>query len=128
MRFLIAAAALPMIAFASPAAAQDAAAGQRVFNQCRACHMVGENARHTVGPHLNGLFGRVAGEIEGYNFSRAFDDIDKVWDEENFAVYIRNPREVTPGTRMVFAGLRNDQQIADLTAYLKQFNEDGTTD
>ncbi|KPQ11957.1 MAG: monoheme cytochrome c [Saliniramus fredricksonii] len=128
MRFLIAAAALPMIAFASPAVAQDAAAGQRVFNQCRACHMVGENARHTVGPHLNGLFGRVAGEIEGYNFSRAFDDIDKVWDEENFAVYIRNPREVTPGTRMVFAGLRNDQQIADLTAYLKQFNEDGTTD
>jgi len=128
MRFLIAAAALPMIAFASPAAAQDAAAGQRVFNQCRACHMVGENARHTVGPQLNGLFGRAAGEVEGYNFSSAFDDIDKVWDEENFAEYIRNPREVTPGTRMVFAGLKNDQQIADLTAYLMQFNEDGTTD
>jgi cytochrome c len=128
MRFLIAAAALPMIAFASPAAAGDPAAGQRVFNQCRACHMVGENARHTVGPQLNGLFGRQAGEIEGYNFSNAFDDIDKVWDEENFAVYIRNPREVTPGTRMVFAGIRNDQQIADLTAYLMQFNEDGTTD
>lgn len=129
MRFLIAtAAALPMIAFAGAASAQDAEAGQRVYNQCRACHMVGENARHTVGPQLNGLFGRKAGEIEGYNFSSAFDDLDKVWDEENFAEYIRDPREVTPGTRMVFAGLKNDQQIADLTAYLMQFNEDGTTD
>ncbi len=128
MRFLIAAAALPMIAFASPAAAQDAEAGKRVFNQCRACHMVGENARHTVGPQLNGVFGREAGKIEGYNFSNVFKEADWVWDEENFAEYIRNPREVTPGTRMVYAGLKDDQQIADLTAYLMQFNEDGTTD
>jgi len=106
----------------------DPGAGQRVFNQCRACHQVGENARNAVGPHLNGLFGREAGSVKGYNYSRAFDDLDKVWDEENFAVYIRNPRQVTPGTKMVFAGLRNDQQIADLTAYLAQFNEEGSID
>lgn len=108
------------------ASAQDAAAGQRVFNQCRACHAVGENARNGVGPNLNGLFGREAGSVEGYTYSAAFQGLDKVWDHENFDVYIRDPRGVTPGTKMVFAGLRNDQQIADLIAYLDQFNADGT--
>jgi cytochrome c len=121
-------AAVSLGAASSYAQDGDPEAGQRVFNQCRACHQVGETARNAVGPHLNGLFGREAGSVENYNYSRAFDGLDKVWDEENFAVYIRNPRQVTPGTKMVFAGLRNDQQIVDLTAYLAQFNEDGTTD
>jgi len=120
-------AALPFIAFAAPASAQDAEAGQRVFAQCRACHQVGENARNGVGPNLNGLFGREAGSVEGYTYSNAFQDLDKVWDEENFAVYIQNPRQVTPGTKMVYAGLRDEQRINDLIAYLAQFNEDGTT-
>lgn len=108
------------------AQAQDAAAGQRVFNQCRACHGVGENARNGVGPNLNGLFGREAGSVEGYSYSDAYKDLVKVWDHENFAVYIQDPRAVTPGTKMTYAGLRNEQQIADLTAYLDQFNADGT--
>lgn len=127
MRFVIAAAALPLVALASPAVAGDPAAGQRVFAQCRACHQVGETARNAVGPQLNGLFGREAGSVEGYAYSAAFDALDKVWDKENFAVYIRNPRQVTPGTKMVYAGLRNDKQIEDLIAYLDQFNADGTT-
>ncbi|MFN3688951.1 c-type cytochrome [Salinarimonas sp.] len=127
--FALAAAAATLFLLPGIQAAQagDPAAGQRVFNQCRACHQVGENARNGVGPQLNGLFGREAGSLEDYNYSAAFDSLDKVWDHENFAVYIRNPRQVTPGTKMVFAGLRNDQQIADLIAYLDQFNEDGTT-
>lgn len=127
MRLVIAAAALPLVALASPALANDPAAGQRVFAQCRACHQVGETARNAVGPQLNGLFGREAGSVEGYSYSQAFASLDKTWDKENFAVYIRNPRQVTPGTKMVFAGLRNDQQISDLIAYLDQFNADGTT-
>jgi cytochrome c len=128
MRLTIAAAiaALPFIVFTVPASAQDAEAGQRVFAGCRACHQVGENARNGVGPHLNGLFGREAGSVEGYRYSNAFEALDKVWDEENFAVYIQNPRQVTPGTKMVYAGLRDEQRIKDLTAYLAQFNEDGT--
>lgn len=127
--FALAAAAATLFLLPGIQAAQagDPAAGQRVFNQCRACHQVGENARNGVGPQLNGLFGREAGSLEDYNYSAAFDNLDKVWDHENFAVYIRNPRQVTPGTKMVFAGLRNEQQIADLIAYLDQFNEDGTT-
>lgn len=116
---------------ASPLLAQsagDPAAGERVFAQCRACHQVGETARNVVGPNLNGLFGRKAGSVEGFNYSPAFKTpavAEKVWSPENFAVYIRNPREVTPGTRMVFAGIRSDNQIADLTAYLRQFAADG---
>jgi cytochrome c len=109
------------------AQAQDVTAGQRVFNQCRACHQVGETARNLVGPQLNGLFGREAGSIENYNYSQAFQNLDKVWDHENFTVYIQDPRGVTPGTKMVYAGLKNEQQIADLIAYLDQFNPDGTT-
>ncbi len=127
MRLSLFMSALAFVAMSAHAQAGDPAAGQKVFNQCRACHQVGETARNGVGPHLNGLFGREAGSVEGYTYSRAFDGLDKVWDEENFAVYIRNPRQVTPGTKMVFAGLRNDKQIEDLIAYLGQFNEDGTT-
>ena len=122
----VAIAALPFIALAAPASAQDAEAGKSVFNQCRACHQVGETARNGVGPNLNGLFGRKAASVEGYRYSNAFQALDKVWDQENFAVYIQNPREVTPGTKMVYAGLRDEQRIKDLTAYLAQFNADGT--
>ena len=123
---VISLAAVSISATSSYAQEGDAEAGKRVFNQCRACHQVGETARNAVGPHLNGLFGREAGSVEDYKYSKAFAEVDKVWDEENFAVYIHNPREVTPGTKMVFAGLRDDKQIADLTAYLAQFNADGT--
>ncbi|WP_349368415.1 cytochrome c family protein [Salinarimonas sp.] len=123
----LAAASLLLAGGVGTAQAQDAAAGQRVFNQCRACHQVGETARNLVGPQLNGLFGREAGSVENYNYSQAFQGLDKTWDHENFAVYIQNPRQVTPGTKMVYAGLKNEQQIADLIAYLDQFNADGTT-
>ena len=128
---LVAAALLATAAASQPAFAQDApdpAAGERVFAQCRACHQVGETARNTVGPQLNGLFGRKAGSVAGFNYSPAYqrpEIVEKVWSEENFATYIRNPMAVTPGTRMVFAGLRNDQQIANLTAYLRQFDAAG---
>lgn len=108
--------------------AGDPAAGERVFGQCRACHQIGETARNLVGPQLNGLFGRQAGSVQGFNYSPAYKSpamAGKVWSEENFATYIRDPRTVTPGTRMVFLGLRNDTQIADLTAYLRQFGADG---
>ena len=111
--------------WSAPAAAGDAAAGQRVYNQCRPCHQVGEKARHTVGPTLNGLFGRKAGTVDGYNFSRANRDSGVVWDEDNFRTYIRNPRQAMPGTKMAYAGLRRDDQIEDLIAYLRQFEPDG---
>jgi cytochrome c len=123
-----AAAPAPAGPAAAAPSAPDAAAGERVFAQCRACHQVGETARNTVGPQLNGLFGRQAGTVAGFNYSPAYRTpavAEKVWSEENFTTYIRDPRSVTPGTRMVYAGLRNEGQIVNLIAYLKQFGADG---
>jgi cytochrome c len=110
---------------APSAQAQDAAAGEKVFAQCRACHQVGPTARNLVGPKLNGLFGRKAGSVDGYNYSDANKNSGITWDEKVFAEYIKNPRGKIPGTKMVYAGLKDEQRIKDLTAYLKQFDADG---
>jgi cytochrome c len=109
----------------APASAQDAAAGEKLFNQCRTCHQIGETAKNAVGPQLNGLFGRKAGSIESYTYSAAYKTLDKVWSEENFTVYIKDPRGVTPGTKMVYPGMKDEAQITNLVAYLKQFSADG---
>jgi cytochrome c len=107
------------------AMAQDAMPGEKVFLQCRACHQVGETARNGIGPQLNGLFGRKAGKAEGYTYSAVYQTLDKVWDEENFTTYIKDPRGVTPGTKMAYAGLKDEAKIKDLIAYLKQFDASG---
>lgn len=110
-----------------PAAAQDVAAGERIFNQCRVCHQIGETARNGVGPQLNGILSgaRKAATAEGYNYSPAFKALDKLWDEENFKIYIKDPRGVTPGTKMTFPGLKDETQIGNLVVFLKQFGADG---
>ena len=105
--------------------AQDVAAGEKSFNKCRPCHQVGETAKNIVGPKLNGLFGRKSGSIEGYNYSEQNKNSGITWDEAVFAEYIADPKKKIPGTKMVFAGIKNEQEIKDLTAYLKQFDADG---
>jgi len=110
---------------AASAFAQDAEAGKSVFNQCRACHQVGETARNGAGPVLNGLFGRKAGTVPGYNYSEANKNSGIIWDETNFAAYIRDPKAFMPGNKMAYAGLKDDRRIADLIAYLKTFGPDG---
>ena len=107
------------------AQAQDPAAGEKVFAQCRACHQVGETAKNAVGPVLNGLFGRPAGSVEGYTYSAANKNSGITWDEAVFTDYIKNPRAKIPGTKMVYAGLKDEQRIVDLIAYLKQFDREG---
>jgi cytochrome c len=107
------------------AQAQDAAAGEKVFAVCRACHQVGETAKNVVGPKLNGLFGRKSGTVEGYNYSAANKNSGITWDEATFVEYIKDPKAKIPGTKMVYAGLKDEQKIKDLTAFLKQFGADG---
>lgn len=107
------------------AQAQDAAAGEKVFAVCRACHQVGETAKNVVGPKLNGLFGRKAGSVEGYNYSEANKKSGITWDEATFAEYIKDPRAKIPGTKMVYAGLKDEQKVKDLIAFLKQFDANG---
>ena len=110
---------------AMPASAQDAAAGEKVFLQCRACHQVGETAKNAVGPLLNGLFGRQSGTIEGYTYTPANKNSGIVWDEATFTDYIKDPRAKIPGTKMIYAGLKDEARIKDLIAYLKQFDREG---
>ena len=107
------------------ASAQDVANGEKVFAQCRACHQVGPTAKNAVGPVLNGLFGRPAGSVEGYNYSAANKNSGITWDEATFREYIKDPKAKVPGTKMVYAGLKDEKRIADLAAYLKQFGPDG---
>ena len=124
MRSLFLAAALVVVASA-PALAQDAAAGEKVFAQCRACHQVGETAKNAVGPVLNGLFGRKSGTVEGYSYSAANKNSGITWDEAVFREYIKDPKAKIPGTKMVYAGLKNDKSIDDLIAFLKQYDATG---
>lgn len=106
--------------------AQDLAAGEQSFRKCLPCHAVGPDARHKIGPLLNGLENRKSGTIDGYNYSEANKKAEIVWNEESFKVYIQNPMQRIPGTKMAFAGIRNEKEIADLWGYLKQFKADGS--
>ena len=108
-----------------PTYAQDAASGEKIFVQCKACHQIGENARNAVGPVLNGLFGRKSGTIEGYSYSPANKNSGIVWDEATFREYIKDPKARIPGTKMAFAGLKDPKQVDDIVAFLKQFEPTG---
>jgi cytochrome c len=124
MRAIIFAAALAIVG-AGEARAQDAAAGEKVFVVCKACHQVGESAKNVVGPVLNGIIGRKAGSVGGYSYSDANKDSGITWDEATFREYIKDPKAKVPGTKMVYAGLKDEQKTNDLVAFLKQFDTDG---
>jgi cytochrome c len=125
MTSIIKAAALgaALVWSASACAAEgDAGHGKTVFNQCKICHAVGPGAKAGVGPEQNNLVGSVAGSRPGYNYSPAMKEAGQkglVWNEENIAKFIENPKGVVPGTKMVFPGLKNEQDRADVIAFLK---------
>jgi cytochrome c len=114
-----------MITAAGSASAQDLAAGENSFKKCLPCHSVGPDAKNKVGPVLNGLEGRKSGTIEGYNYTDANKNSGITWDEATFKEYITDPRAKIPGTKMVFAGIKNEKERGDLWAYLKQFDAKG---
>ena len=107
------------------ASAQDVAAGENSFKKCLACHSVGEDAKNKVGPVLNGLEGRNSGSIEGYSYTDANKNSGITWNEDTFKEYITDPRAKIPGTKMVFAGIKSENEKAALWAYLKQFDAKG---
>jgi cytochrome c len=118
-------AAIVLAASTGSALAQDVAAGEQSFKKCLPCHSVGEGAKNKVGPELNGLDGRKSGSAEGFNYSDANKNAAITWSEAVFKEYIKDPRAKVPGTKMVFAGIRNEQEVNDLWAYLKQFGPNG---
>ena len=124
MKKLIAVIAL-IAASTGPSLAQDVEKGANVFKQCFVCHSIGEGAKNKVGPELNGLDGRHSGSAAGYNYSDANKNSGIVWNETTFKEYIKDPRAKVPGTKMIFPGVKNEQQADDLWAYIKQFDASG---
>jgi cytochrome c len=109
--------------FASPSLAQDAAAGEKVFAKCKACHVANED-KNKIGPSLKGLIGRTAGTHAGFKYSPAMVEAGKgglVWDEAKLSEYLKDPKAMVKGTKMAFVGLKKDDEIANVIAYLKQF-------
>ena len=123
LSFSLAGAAL--LASMGASVAQDAAAGEKVFMKCKICHQIGETAKNMVGPVLNGVVGRKAGSYPGYHYSDANEKSGITWDEAELKKYLKDPKGVVPGTKMVFPGLQSDDDVANVIAYLKQFGPDG---
>jgi cytochrome c len=119
-------AGIMLIAATSGSNAQDVAAGEQSFRKCTPCHSVGEDARNKVGPVLNGLEGRKSGTVEGFSYTDANKNAAITWTDESFKDYIKDPRAKIPGTKMVFAGIKNEKEQGDLWAYLAQFKADGS--
>jgi cytochrome c len=112
-------------AAASAAFAQDVAAGKSSFNKCLACHAIGEGAKNKIGPELNGLDGRKAGTVEGFSYSDADKNSGITWNEAEFKDYIKDPKAKIPGTKMAFAGIKNEKEVDDLWAFISQYDKDG---
>lgn len=122
---------LIFVAALAPARGQDGIrpegrpdVGAIVFKKCMACHQVGPNAQNGIAPVLNGVVNRPAGRYPNYNYSSANKNSGLVWDAQTLANYLRAPAKLVPGTKMIFSGLKKDQEISDVIAYLKQFAAD----
>ncbi|TCP42442.1 c-type cytochrome [Rhodovulum marinum] len=113
---------------AAPVAMPDpklVAAGEKVFRQCSSCHQIGENARHRVGPVLNGVVGRTVGQAEGFKYSPAIAKAAEegmIWDHDTLDAYLESPRSVIAKGRMSFQGLRSEEDREAVIAYLRTFN------
>src|SRR4051794_4385684 len=114
-------------AVTSAASAQDVAAGKNPFNKSPARPAIGESAKKKVGPELNGLDGRKAGTAPDYSYSDANKNSGITWNEAQFKEYIKDPKAKIPGTKMAFAGIKNEKEINDLWAFLSQYDKDGKT-
>jgi cytochrome c len=107
------------LALAVPSSARaegDAKHGEELYAQCMACHQIAYNQ---VGPRHVGVFGRKAGSLADYNYSAALKNSGIVWNEETLNRWIENPRALVPGTKMLFGGMPDPRDRADLITYLK---------
>ncbi len=109
----------------SAASAADPAAGAKVFAVCKACHQVGEKAKNSLGPVLNGVVGRPAGSFEGFKYSEAMKGSGLTWDAATLDEYLKDPKAKVPGNKMTYAGVKDDTKRADLIAYLSLIGADG---
>ena len=104
----------------------DAERGQNVFKKCRACHQIGPDADNKIGPHLNGIFGRMAASLDDFRYSKAFERAGSKgleWHIDTLDAFIEKPKAIVPGTRMSFRGVSDPTDRADLLAYLRGFSD-----
>ncbi|MEJ8474580.1 c-type cytochrome [Roseibium algae] len=122
--------AVVFVAATSAAASGDADKGAKVFKKCAACHAVGDGAKNKVGPQLNDVFGRSAGGLDGYKYSKAMVKAGAEglnWDQGTLTTYLTKPKAMIKGTKMAFAGLRKPADIENLLAYLAQYSAESTS-
>jgi cytochrome c len=106
-------------ALATTAAAQDVTAGEMTFNVCRACQEIGDGAKNEIGPVLNGVIRRKSGSYPAHNYSEANTNSGLIWGEATLQETVKNPRAKVPGTTMLFPGLKRDDDIINVIAFLQ---------
>ena len=111
------------LAISSPSLAADDVdtAGERLFSQCKTCHEIGEGARHKIGPHLDGIIGRVAGSLDGFKYSTAMRQAGLdglVWDKKSLDTYLEKPRDFIRGNRMSYRGMSDPDDRSVLIEWL----------
>jgi cytochrome c len=117
---MLCSAALLVALVSSAASAQgDPEKGRKLFNRCKACHVV-EEEKNKIGPYLFGVLGREAGSVPDLEYSDAMENSGVVWSDETIAAYLKDPKGYIAGNRMAFPGLKKDEEIADLLAYLHE--------
>ena len=115
-----------LLALPTVASAQDVEVGKKVFSKCAPCHAVGPGAKNKVGPELNGLSERKSGTAEGFNYSPAMKAAALTWDAATLDEYLADPKKKVPGNKMLFPGVKDEAERADLVAYLESFKADGS--
>jgi cytochrome c len=128
MRFVLATSILALGLAGAPANAADVAAGEKIFTKCMQCHRLGVGATNFYGPVLNGLIGRKAGSVPGYDYSPALKKSKIVWNYASLSKYLRQPQHAVPGVEMTFKGLQDQSDIDNVIAYISQFRRDGGKD
>lgn len=123
----VTAAAVALALLGQSGAAADLKDGEKAFAQCKGCHQIGAGAKHRLGPHLNGIFGRMAASHDGFRYSKSLSRAGQgglEWHADTLDAFIENPRKLASGTRMSFRGIKDAEKRANLIAYLRTFSDD----
>lgn len=116
-----------VLAMPSVASADDKEAGKKAFTKCAPCHSIGPGAKSKVGPELNGILGRKAAAVEGFAYSEPMKKSGLTWDDTALNEWLTDPKKKVPGTKMLFPGIKDEEERENLIAYITSFNADGSS-
>ena len=111
---------MAMVALAGFWAQAQAQDGESLFKrQCGSCHTV-EAGRNKIGPSLAGVYGRKAAAVEDFDYSDALRDAKITWTDDALTKYLTDPKELVPGGKMVFAGMKDPDDVKAVIDFLKE--------